>query len=375
MTNHGFIFAGGGTGGHLYPGLAIAEQLRQRLGDRADVLFLCSDRAVDRTVLEPEGVAWRALPAKPPGVKPMTAWRFIKNWGASVRAARHAIAQMQSRCERVHVLAMGGFVAAPAVMAARAQRAPIVLVNLDATPGRANRWVAKHAAQSFTQMPVSDSFASRWTLVPPIVRAEATAPGDAATCKAQLGLDPARPVLMVTGGSLGAGSINQWMMAAAADASIGLKGGAWQVLHQCGSKDADALRAAYAKAGVSATVEPFVKALGQWWGAADLAVSRAGAGSVAEAWANRVPTLFLPYPYHKDQHQKANAKRLVDAGGAVVIDDGIDAARNAERVSPALRELVASAERRAAMQAALQALGSVDGASKVAEAIITDAHV
>jgi UDP-N-acetylglucosamine:LPS N-acetylglucosamine transferase len=109
--------------------------------------------------------------------------------------------------------------------------------------------------------------------------------------------------------------------------------------------------------------------MGQAWGAADLAVSRAGAGSVAEAWANRVPTLFLPYPYHKDQHQRFNAAPLVDAGGAVLADDLIDPARNVAGAGKTLLELMASPDRRSSLRAALTRLGPADGADRIAAAL------
>ena len=102
-------------------------------------------------------------------------------------------------------------------------------------------------------------------------------------------------------------------------------------------------------------------------------VSRAGAGSVAEAWANHIPTLFLPYPFHKDQHQKHNAAPLVEAGGALLAEDLIDETRNAEGAGKLITDLLADYARRAAMQSALRRLGPADGAARIAALLLETA--
>ncbi len=365
-----FIFAGGGTGGHLYPGIAIAEALRARLGDAALVHFLTSARAIDATVMNAAPFAWEALPALPPRARPLGLAQFALAFRAAVKQTRARLRSLRTQAAdgRVTLIAMGGFVAAPAVWAARRERVPVVLVNLDATPGKANRWMG--AGVAFTQMPVEEAFARHWTLVPPIIRSGARPPGDRAACKRTLGLDPSRPVLMITGGSLGAGTVNQALAALAERLAPLLRAQGWQVLHQCGSKDEAVLREAYARAGVTARVEAFVQGLGLWWGAADLAISRAGAGSVAEAWSAQVPTVFLPYPYHRDQHQRANAQRLVRAGGARVVTDLIEPGRTLIELEPALRSLLSDEQAREAMRAALGALGPANGAERVAEGLL-----
>lgn len=364
----GFLFAGGGTGGHLYPGLAIAEEIAVILGRPAEVMFLTSTRAIDATVMREAGVAFTPIPAAPPSLHPMRLARFIRSWGGGVRATRAAIRAMRERAGSVVMIATGGFVSAPAVQGARAEKVPVVLVNLDATPGKANRWIARRAAQAFTQMPVEGAFAASWTLVPPIVRSGARPPGDAAHCRRLLGLSPDRPVLMITGGSQGAGSINL-LMAAFVRERAGLLSG-WQVLHQCGHKDEDTLREAYAAASVPAVVRAFEPALGVWWGAASVAVSRSGAGSVAEAWSAGVPSVLLPYPYHRDQHQKANAARLVEAGGAKVVTDRIQASATMGEFAAAIEPLLTRPEARSAMVKALRGLGPADGAARVARAVL-----
>ncbi len=364
-----FIFAGGGTGGHIYPGLAIAEQLQARLGASCSCLFVCSQRPIDRQILSGEGAAFEAVPAKPLSLRPRGFIQFCYGWGPSLRAGRALIQQARAAhgAAAPLVVAMGGFVAAPIAQAARAERCPVALVNLDAAPGKANRWIAGRANRCFSTFAVAAPYARAWTVVPPIVRSGALATCTRREARAQLGLDPEKPTLMVTGGSQGAGSINQFLRCFAQDRPEALRG--WQILHQTGEDDNQALIQSYETAGVTQRVERFVKGMGLWWRAADLAISRAGAGSVAEAWASAVPTLFLPYPWHKDQHQRLNAQGLEAAGGASIATDLIDPTKNLAAVGGLLNDLLTDGARRACMAQAISRLGPVDGAARIAEAL------
>jgi UDP-N-acetylglucosamine--N-acetylmuramyl-(pentapeptide) pyrophosphoryl-undecaprenol N-acetylglucosamine transferase len=127
------------------------------------------------------------------------------------------------------------------------------------------------------------------------------------------------------------------------------------------------LRNAYAKAGIRATVLPFVHEMGLAWGAAELAISRAGANSVAEVHANAVPTVFLPYPYHADMHQRHNAQPLVDMHGAMMETDHIEAKANAATIGPVIESLMRDESRRARMRAALKAKPLPDAATTIAK--------
>ena len=359
-----FLLAGGGTGGHLYPGLAIKEQL-EAIGP-ARCVFLCSTRTLDAEILRKEGVPFDTIPAAPMSSRPVGLVKFASSWGRAVRAAR-AIIRREAVHGPVQVVAMGGFVAAPCVQAARAERCPVTLVNLDAVPGKANRWIARHAGRIMTSVPVAGV---RWTNVPPIVRSAALVNLSSGECRRALGLDPDRPTLLVTGASQGARSINRLLIALLQRGRSAFDP-AWQVIHQTGRGEDEAVRAAYADAAVPALVRPFFDTMGLAWGAADLAVSRAGAGSVAEAWAARVPTVFLPYPYHKDQHQRFNALPLEQAGGAMIAEDKIDEQANLPGAGRVIAHLMADAGARAEMRAALQRLGPVDGAARVARLLTT----
>lgn len=364
-----YLFAGGGTGGHLYPGLAIAEciaDLTKSSGQSATFHYLASDRPIDQQILTAEGVMFTPLSAKPFSLRPRGFIRFARNWAPSLRLTRQIIRDARAKGE-VKMIAMGGFVAAPAVQAARVEKVPITLVNLDAHPGKANRWIAKHAASIFTSVLLPEH--PSWATVPPIVRKVARPVLTQAQCRRELGLRADMPVLMITGGSQGAGSINRLMMALLGQSPQALAG--WQVLHQAGAKeDSASLVAAYKAARVSAAVVEFTKQIGLWWGSSDLAISRAGAGAVAEAWANRVPTVFLPYPFHKDQHQKANAQSLVTAEACVCVDDLVEPASNLRSAGSLITRLLTTPDMLEGLKRAASTLPPADGAEQVARKLV-----
>lgn len=381
-----FLFAGGGSGGHIYPGLAIASKLRERaraMGDaEPEILFVCSTRAVDARVLEGSGEKHRTCSAQPLIARPAGLVRFVMGWRKAVNEGRSMLRELavtrasganaaRENATNVTLVAMGGFVAAPLVQAARREGVRVVMVNLDAVPGKANRWIAPRADRVFTAAPVDASFAA-WTTVPPVVRFDGSERMTRAAARAKLGLDPARPVLMVTGGSQGLRTLNDFVLAYATSAagSRVLNDGRWQVLHQTGRNLDGPAREAYQRAGVDARVEAFVPALKDWWAACDLCVCTAGAGNVGEAWASATPALMLPYPFHADQHQKQNARVLETAGGVRVVTDHIDAGANLTHNGPALEQLLTDASTRERMRAALEALGPADGADRIARALL-----
>ncbi len=372
-----FIFAGGGTAGHIYPALAIWEELAEMLTARGHAPvahFVCSARPVDAKVLGAAGVWFTPTPANYPGLTPQQLWRFASGWAASVRITRAQIARLRAAGGQVQLVTMGGFVAAPAVQAARVEHVTVTLVNIDAVAGKANRLIARRATRAFTTVP--DARFPAWVGVPPIVRraARLPAPSAAARRDAQqtLGLiapgEPAKRVLMVTGGSLGARSINELMTALVTREPKSFQG--WDVLHQTGNDDSAAeLNGVYKRAGVRAHVVSLTDQMPAWWRAAELAVSRAGAGAVAEAWSTATPTLFLPYPFHKDGHQARNAQALVLAGCARVVTDLVEVEKNISQAGAALLGLMGGGAALGEMRDRALLLGPADGAVRVAAAL------
>lgn len=369
MTLGGVIFAGGGTGGHIFPAIAIAEQLnggparragctpvpssevepchrlplggvgasereehqprKAEAGGTADfsppTAFLCSTRDIDRRILEPRGLDFTPIPAAPFSLAPKALARFALGWNASVRACRTAI---RARCDAWSIeptacvlVATGGFVCAPAAHAARRLGCRVALVSLDAVPGKAARLLARKADAIFTTYP-----AFNLEPVGPIVRNEARAPAPPDECRRRLGLDPNLHTLVVSGASQGATSINAFVTALVRTHPEFFEG--WQILHQAGPDRAPAVEAEYRALPVPSKVVGLIDEVGLLWGSATLAIARSGAGTVAEIWANGIPALFMPYPYHKDQHQRLNAVPLAEIGLCAILEDLIDPARN-----------------------------------------------
>ncbi len=275
--------------------------------------------------------------------------------------------------EETEVVAMGGFVAGPIAKAARKLGRRVTLVNLDAIPGKSNRYVAARADRVLSAVPIAiddpERLFQQVTGMP--VRLAARSSGDRASCRRALEMDPDLPTLLVTGASQGAGSLNDWLRHICLSTPDLLEG--WQVLHLGGRGVEEELRRVYLQADIPARVLPFCNRMGLAWGAAEAAVSRAGAGSVAEAAVNRVPTLFLPYPYHKDQHQRTNALRLTEANGGILGEDRIDPAENALANGDSLGWLLTSAEVRESMREVLAAIEDGQGAERIAAILLDDA--
>lgn len=359
------VMAGGGSGGHLSPGLAVREAVEARVGDAVRIVFACSEREIDREMLTAAGATFRPVPARPPSLRPDRLVRFARGFRAARRAA---VDMLRAETGRSAVLALGGFVSVPIVTAARSLGVPRVLLNLDAVAGRANRFVAARSTLVLSAVPVVRLGRTTAEVVGMPIRRAARAPGDAATCRAALGLDPGTDTLFITGASQGSSSINAFVTALArADPSL-FRG--WQVIHLAGASACAGAEAAWAAAGIRAHVAPFMHEIGRAWGAASLAVSRAGANSVAEAAANRVPTLFLPYPWHRDRHQAFNVQPLVAAGAAAVAEDRVDPALMLGEAGAVLGALMGDPEARRAMVDRLARSAPADAATHVADILL-----
>jgi UDP-N-acetylglucosamine--N-acetylmuramyl-(pentapeptide) pyrophosphoryl-undecaprenol N-acetylglucosamine transferase len=348
----------GGTGGHLFPGLAVGESLAAR---GCDVRLLVSPKEVDQQAVKSAvGMSVATLPAVA-----CERGRWVAFFHGLLDSYRQARGIFRARPPAA-VLAMGGFTSVAPVLAGRHFRAARFLHEANAVPGRANRWLAHFVDKAFVYFPEA---AGRLWL--PNVRITGMPvrpqfqPLDAESCRAALGLHPHRPVLLITGGSQGAHGINQAVLAAL-PALVGAEP-MLQYIHLTGPRDADPVRAAYAAAGCRALVQPFLTEMELAFGAATLAVSRAGASSLAEQAAVRVPAILIPFPAAADNHQLYNARAFVATGAARLLTE-------AEATPPKLlweiRHLLNDEPLRQALRVALRRWYARDAADAVAEFIL-----
>ena len=347
MSNHEYVFAGGGTGGHLFPGLAVAEALRRHAPD-AHVTFFTTPRPLDRQLLGPAGYEQIEQPVLPFTLHPLRLPGFWWSWQTSIRAARAYLRTHRPRA----VLGLGGYAAGPPVVAARSLGIRTALLNPDAIPGRANRHLARHADLVVLQWDVAQAYFPSGTNCQVLgcpIRSEFAA-ADGAEGRRHFDLDPLRPVLLVTGASQGAHTVNQtmlhvWPAFHAAHPQ-------WQLLHLTGPADEAEVRATYATAASPARVVSFTHEMPLALAAADLVVSRAGASTLAELTALGKPAILFPYPYHRDRHQHANAQVLADRGAAILLEDRLQPELNAPALRDALDNVADPAVRHRMAQAA-----------------------
>lgn len=360
MPHPVILFAGGGTGGHIFPNLAVVERLREKgVGVRPH--FIVSDRPLDTEILKYNGVDGTTLCVR-------TLPRSVMKLPGFMVAWRHANAQMRRIIELMQpaaVVATGGFVSGPAIVTARKTNIPNALVNLDAVPGKANLRLRSKAETLFTVYG-HPSFAGASVIGLPLRRA-AIGPDDQREARAILGLDANRPTVMITGGSQGAQSVNEAVTDLLARQTVREAFTPWQILHIAGPTNAEATQAGYAKLNVRATVLPFCDKMGCAWRAADIAICRGGAGSVAEAWANAAPSIIFPYPGHADEHQRLNAQPMADAGGAAILKDTRDPAANASVMHDTFLQWLTDDRLRQSMRDKLAKSRPPDGADALAE--------
>jgi UDP-N-acetylglucosamine--N-acetylmuramyl-(pentapeptide) pyrophosphoryl-undecaprenol N-acetylglucosamine transferase len=269
------------------------------------------------------------------------------------------------------VLGLGGYAAGVAVKTASLKKIPTAIINPDVIPGKANLYLARYTRhiccqfeQSATYFPASGRSKVKVTGCP--IRSDIAHLPPRAQAAARLGLDPQLMTLAITGASLGAQTVNEATLEMLKD--VKLQG--WQVLHLAGREHALKVREGYRDLEIDARVVDFTPAMADVWAVTDLCISRAGASSCAELTACGVASVLMPYPYHKDMHQRANAKVLADAGAAVLIDDEKDAKTNAKKLAAVVGPLLYEQTKRAAMGAAAKKIGRPDAADAVASLVI-----
>lgn len=348
----------GGTGGHLFPGLAVAEEL-QHLG--CAVTLLISPKEVDQqAVKSANGMSIATLPAV--GLSPGQRLAFARGLLRSLRFSRELFRTEPPDA----VLAMGGFTSAPPLLTGYWRNVPVFLHESNTIPGRANRWLSWLVNQAFVGFgEAAPRLHARSTRITGTPCRPQFKPADAAACRAALGLDPARPVLVVTGGSQGAIGLNQLVMATLP--LLARRTPNIQLFHLTGPNDATKVAQAAQAAGVPATVHPFFADMHLALGAASVVVSRAGASSLAELAAMRVPVILVPYPAATDNHQYQNALAFEKTGAAVLLEQQ---RATPELLAAGIADIIESPARAEEMRTALDKWHAPRAAEQIAESIL-----
>jgi UDP-N-acetylglucosamine--N-acetylmuramyl-(pentapeptide) pyrophosphoryl-undecaprenol N-acetylglucosamine transferase len=368
------VLTGGGTGGHVFPIRAIAQALLAKGLDPGDVVVVGSQRGQERELLGDLGAELVLLPGR--GLRRDASPRATLANLAAVAGLAIALARgvaLFARRRPRAVVSVGGFAAFAAAAGAVVTARPLVLVDLDATPGLVHRVLRPFAVAVTVAFPVPDGDRAIVTGAP--VRDEVLAVTrtheQRSAGRLHLGLSTSGTVVAVTSGSLGASSVNR----ATCDLAVRWASRPTTTLyHVTGRRNADEVEQRQRAEGIDEDrwrVVAFEPAIAELWAACDVAVARAGATTVAELCATGVPSVLVPLPGAPDDHQGANARRLEEAGAAVLLDDG---ALSGESLDVALSELLDDPVRLETMSAAARSLSRPDAASRIAQVVLDHAR-
>jgi UDP-N-acetylglucosamine--N-acetylmuramyl-(pentapeptide) pyrophosphoryl-undecaprenol N-acetylglucosamine transferase len=351
------LIAGGGTGGHLFPGIALAEEVLTRAPNRHDVLFVGTARGLEAKVVPALGYKLELIPVA--GLKNVGAARLVRALLLLPAAFLRSLRILQRYRPDV-VVGVGGYASGPVVIAAWLLRVPTAIQEQNAYPGLTNRLLGRVAAHIFTAFPEAKKHfpqAKVLQLGNPIRRQlldnylVSSVPHE-------------RFRLLVFGGSQGAHALNQTMLAAIPYLASVLD--KMEILHQTGEREVAEVREGYAKAGARAEVVEFIKDMSSAYARADAIVCRAGATTLAEITVAKKPAVLVPFAAAADNHQELNARALVDAGAAVMIlEPELDGERLAKEVFALMNP-----ERRAQMEKCAGALGRPEAAKEIADVLV-----
>ena len=328
------LIAGGGTGGHVYPGLAIAEEWARR-HPGSEVVFVGTERGLEAKAVPDAGYRLRTIAAR--GFPRRPGLGQLKAIGALVASLGQTWRILGEEAPRV-VVVTGGYVSGPVGLLARWRGIPVLVQEQNSVPGATNRWLSLVATEVHISFLESRHYFRRRDHLKvsgnPIRRSLLRQ--DRATAYEILRLDPGKRTLLVFGGSRGAASINRAMAGALQRLARVPR---LQVLWQTGRDDVETATSQAAKIPLPVRVMPYVDRMELAYTVADLAVCRAGAMTIAELTACGVPSILVPYPHATHDHQTENAKGLVDRGAAEMIADGeLQAEELARRVEALLRD-------------------------------------
>lgn len=363
-----YVFAGGGTGGHLFPGLAVAEELLSRDGT-AEIQFIGCGRGLERAIISAYGYGYWPLSVEPSTGLRRRPLRFVRrNWRA-YRAARRWLAARRPEA----VIGLGGFASVPVVWAATRSGLRTILLEQNVVPGRATRWLSRRASavclafsETASRLPKAQCIVTGNPVRSSIARLATDDPGPRVASR---GTGNRAPTLLILGGSQGARAVNEAVLSAAEPLSRPLAG--WNLLHQTGRDQEALVRNRYRALGLQATVSAFFDEPASLYAQADLAISRAGGTTLAELACAGCPAVMIPYPHAVDDHQLGNARIFEAPGACRIVRQSPDAAVTAERLREELSLLLEDPRQLAKMSQAMRALARPVAAEAVADELMS----
>lgn len=353
------MIAGGGTGGHLFPGLAMAEELRRR-DPSTEVFFVGTEHGIEARIIPREGYQIRFIRAEGIVGKPLL--------GKAAGIAKLALSFLDSRkiLDAIRpdiVIGVGGYASGVIVLIAALRSIPTMVHEQNSVPGLTNRALGRFVKavcvtyhESLSFFPMGRTFLTGNPIRPRILK------GERESARRLFSLDKDLFTVFIFGGSSGARAINRCMVDALNHLSD-IKEEV-QFLHQTGDKDFEGIRESYRKAGAKGVVAPFIYQMAEAYAASDLVISRAGATTLAEITALGKPAILVPYPHAAGRHQEFNAMKLSEMGAAMVM---LEQDLSGETLAAGIRELYKSGPLRDEMKSASKGLGRTDACSKVVD--------
>jgi len=344
------IIAGGGTGGHVIPALAIAQQLKKQFG--AEILFIGTARGIETRLVPQAGFHLELIQVGAlKNVSLMTRAKTMFDLPRAIAASSRMLTDFDPEV----VIGVGGYASGPAMVAAIRRRLPTLAFEPNVVPGFANRMIARWVSAAAVHFEETCQYFPNCRVTGVPVRA--------AFFSIPLKTDGA-PTLLVFGGSQGARAINQAMIESLAGLRAKVPG--IHIIHQAGQRDYEHVLAAYQKSGISGEVHKFIDDMPGTFGRADLLVCRSGASTVGEITAAGKPAIFVPFPAATDDHQNVNARALERAGAAIVVEESnLGAAYLVDTIAA----LIGDARRLASMSTAAKSLAHPKAVEEIAEMV------
>lgn len=362
MNTPRIVLAGGGTGGHVAPAIAIADEMASRFG-KDSVHFLCSGNDIEHKMISHAGYPYSTLKVSKPRRGLVSKTKSITTAILSVAPARKLIKQLQADA----LISVGGYVALPGAIGAALKRTPVFLLEANAVPGRVNGRLSTVAKVCYAHLPLTRQLDCRVEVRGNPVRKPFTDPVDKGVAQRALGLARNLPTLLIVGGSQGAEAINEVILQACE------KNADWkqrlQVLHLTGCDGLERAQTAWRKSGIRHRVAAFTTNTATWFAASDVALTRSGAGTISELLCVGVPMLLVPYPHAADDHQRANAVHIAEAGAGIIVPQ---AGLSADRITELIEQTLLSDIARERMHQAAISASKPNAATDIVDCILSE---